>query len=73
MAEVTSGLWKYVIAGHLTIDEAMSRLVDALELVEHRVPATELAAEALREASARRHAVYDLYYAVLARREGVWS
>jgi len=31
------------------------------------VPA--LAEEVLREASARRHSVYDLYYAVLARHE----
>lgn len=70
VVEVTSGFWKYVISGDLTLDQAMDRLVDALKLVEHRVPATELAAEALREASARRHAVYDLYYVVLARREG---
>jgi predicted nucleic acid-binding protein len=70
VAEVTSGFWKYVITGNLTIEEAMARLVDALKFVEHRVPAPELAAEALREASARRHAVYDLYYVVLARREG---
>jgi predicted nucleic acid-binding protein len=70
VAEVTSGFWKYVITGNLTIGEAMDRLVDALRLVERRVPATDLAAEALREASARRHAVYDLYYVVLARREG---
>ncbi|HEX6083312.1 MAG TPA: type II toxin-antitoxin system VapC family toxin [Thermoanaerobaculia bacterium] len=42
VVEVTSGFWKYVISGDLTLDQAMDRLVDTLKLVEHRVPATEL-------------------------------
>jgi len=69
-AEVTSGLWKYVSAKQLTLDAASERLDAALKLIDRYHPMASLGQEVLREASARRHSVYDLYYAVLARREG---
>jgi len=69
-AEVTSGLWKYVTAGQFSIEHAIERLAASLELVDQLQPPAELAKEVLREASARRHSVYDLFYVVLARREG---
>ena len=69
-AEVTSGLWKYVSAKQLALEEAAERLDTILKLVDRYHPVAELAQEVLREASARRHSVYDLCYAVLARREG---
>jgi predicted nucleic acid-binding protein len=69
-AEVTSGLWKYVSANQLSLAEAAVRLDEVLKLVDRFHPAAELAQEVLREASARRHSVYDVCYAVLARREG---
>ena len=69
-AEVTSGLWKYVSAKQLTVEAAAERLNAALKLVDRYEPMTALAQEVLHESSARRHSVYDLYYAVLARREG---
>ena len=70
VAEVTSGLWKYVTAGQLPVDDATDRLDAALKLVDRREPAANLAQEVLREAAARRHSPYDLFYVVLARREG---
>lgn len=69
-AEVTSGLWKYVIAGQMSVDDAIERLDAALKLVDRRQSNADLASETLREAAARRHSVYDLFYIVLARREG---
>lgn len=69
-AEVTSGLWKYVSAKQLALDAAAERLDAVLKLVDRYHPIGGLAHEVLREASARRHSVYDLCYAVLARREG---
>jgi predicted nucleic acid-binding protein len=69
-AEVTSGLWKYVVAKQLTIEKAAERLDAVLKLVDRYHPVAELAQEVLREASARGHSVYDLCYVVLARREG---
>lgn len=70
VAEVTSGLWKYVIANQLSLEKASDRLDSVLKLVDRYHPVAALAQEVLREASARRHSVYDLCYAVLARREG---
>jgi len=69
-AEVTSGLWKYVSAKQLEPAVAAERLDAALKLVDRFHPMADLAQEVLREASTRRHSVYDLYYVVLARREG---
>ncbi len=69
-SEIANGLWKYVSAGELTGDEAAIGLDTALDLVERFVPTTELAQEALREAAHYRHPVYDLCYAIAARREG---
>jgi predicted nucleic acid-binding protein len=69
-AEVTSGLWKYVSARQLSLDLAAERLDAVMKLVDRYHPVAELAQEVLREASARRHSVYDLCYAILARREG---
>jgi len=70
VAEVTSGLWKYVSARQLALEEAAERLDAVLKLVDRYHPVAEIAQEVLREASARRHSVYDVCYAVLARREG---
>ena len=70
IAEVTSGLWKYVYAKQLSLDAAAERLDAVLKLVDRYDSMPGLAQEVLREASARQHSVYDLYYAVLARREG---
>lgn len=70
LAEVTSALWKYVAAQQLPIDEAISRLEAAGKLVDRYSPVDALAQEVLREAAVRKHSVYDLFYAVLARREG---
>jgi len=39
-------------------------------MVDRRHPAADLTQEVLREASTRKHPVFDLFYAVLARREG---
>jgi predicted nucleic acid-binding protein len=69
-AEVTSGLWKYVSVKQLALVEASERLDEVLKLVDRFHPVAELAQEVLREASARGHSVYDISYAVLARREG---
>jgi predicted nucleic acid-binding protein len=68
--EVANGLWKYVAAGQVTLDEASERLAIAMKLPDRLVSSEALVQEALREASLRKHPVYDLCYAILARREG---
>ena len=68
--EVANSLWKYVRAGDLAVDEAVAKLDRALALVDSLVPVEELAKESLVAAAESGHPVYDLAYAVLARREG---
>lgn len=68
--EVANGLWKYVAHGDLTAADAATRLEDALALTASLVPGRLLVHEALVAASTYRHPVYDMMYAVLARRQG---
>lgn len=68
--ETANTLWKYVRAQQLDRDEAVVRLGEALALVDELVEDSELAAEALVAASGAGHPVYDMLYAVLARRHG---
>ena len=69
-SEVGNGLWKYVQFGTLPLEEARTRLAEATDLVDSVVPVQELVHEALVAATRYGHPVYDMLYAVLARREG---
>ncbi|HVT04358.1 MAG TPA: type II toxin-antitoxin system VapC family toxin [Thermoanaerobaculia bacterium] len=69
-SEVANGLWKYVAAGEISREDAADYLDAALDLIERFIPVTALAQEALLEASLHKHPVYDLCYAIAARREG---
>jgi predicted nucleic acid-binding protein len=70
IVEVTNGLWKYVVWEGLPVEDAVKHLRSALSMINSFRSVAELAEEALRAASIHRHPVYDLYYAILARREG---
>lgn len=69
-AEVANALWKYARAGQLTRDQALERAAEAGELIDRTIPDTELLTEALSAAVQHNHPVYDLLYAVTARRHG---
>lgn len=70
VAEVGNSLSKYVVSGQLDPEQAGSALDSCLGLVDVFVGAGTLVTEALTLASRHRHPVYDLLYAVLARRHG---
>jgi predicted nucleic acid-binding protein len=69
-SEVANALWKYVRAGDLSAEEAISLLETSFGLPDRVVPDRELAEEALAAAISTNHPVYDLLYASLARRHG---
>ncbi|MFU8857066.1 MAG: type II toxin-antitoxin system VapC family toxin [Deferrisomatales bacterium] len=69
-SEVANALRKYVRAGDLSAEEAVSLLETSFGLYDRAVPDHELAEEALAEAISRNHPVHDLLYASLARRHG---
>jgi predicted nucleic acid-binding protein len=54
IAEVTNGLWKYVIIEGLPIDVAVNHLQSALDMINSFRPVAELAEEALRAAAIHR-------------------
>jgi len=69
-SEVANALWKYVKAGNLDAETALERLEESINLIDTFTPDWELTTEALTEAVRFKHPVYDLLYAVLARRTG---
>ncbi len=69
-SEVANALWKYVQAGTLGIETALDRYAEAIDLIDDFTPDLELTTEALAEAARYGHPVYDLLYAILARRTG---
>lgn len=68
--EVANGLWKYVRAGALDRMSAIEHREEAIGLVDSFATDADLGAESLAEAIRLQHPVYDLVYAILARRNG---
>jgi predicted nucleic acid-binding protein len=69
-SEVGNALWKYVKLGSLSLEQAGMHLEEALSLVDGMAPSDSLVHEALVAAARYGHPVYDVMYAVLARRHG---
>lgn len=70
-AECTNIFWKYVRRGGATPAQVTVHLADLLSLPLRRVPAFDLAADALSLALAHGITAYDACYVALARRLGV--
>lgn len=68
--EVASALRKYVQVGELTLDQAVTRFEECMGLPDNLILDRALAPEALVSATRYQHSVYDMMYAVLARRSG---
>lgn len=68
IAELSNVLWKYHKSGLMTQAECIQYVEDGIELIDDFFPSRELWKEALGEGIKNTHSVYDLYYAVLARR-----
>jgi predicted nucleic acid-binding protein len=70
IAEAANALGKYVRTRELTVASALERLQAARVLVDAFIPTVDLVEEAFFVSSRNRHPIYDLLYAVLARRRG---
>lgn len=68
--EVANTLWKYVRAGVIDKQTALTRLEEARGLVDSFEADEGLATEAMSQAILHAHPVYDLLYLVLAMRYG---
>jgi predicted nucleic acid-binding protein len=68
IAELSNVLWKYHKSGLISHMECIQYVEDGIELIDDYFPAKELWKEALGEGIKNTHSIYDMYYAVLARR-----
>jgi predicted nucleic acid-binding protein len=68
VAEVGNALWKYVSSEQIERDEAVRLFFESRTLVDVNVAHLELADEAFAAAIQQDHPIYDLLYAILARR-----
>lgn len=69
-SESANVAWKSVQFGSLGRNRSLDRMMLALGLIDEFYPDESMMAEAVDEALARRHSVYDMFYLVLARRTG---
>lgn len=69
-SELVHTLVKYVHGGVFDTEEALDVARDAIRLVDRFVSDDKLWAEALSESIRYRHSSYDMFYMLLARREG---
>lgn len=68
IAELTNVLWKYNKAGILEHDESQQYIEDGINIVDTYFNEKDLWKEVLRESINNEHSSYDMFYAVLARR-----
>jgi len=70
VSELSNTLWKYHKANVLSHDECVQNVEDGIAMIDDFFEAKELWKEALAESIKNRHSVYDMYYLILARRNG---
>jgi len=69
-SEVTNAFWKYHAFESLSVETCMAGIEYCTGLVDDCRDTRDPGREAFAEAVRLRHPVYDLYYLVLARRNG---
>jgi predicted nucleic acid-binding protein len=70
ITEVVNTFWKYLRAGALTRPLSERGIRTTLDLVDEFAPMEPLAVEAFNLATLTERAAYDMFYLVLARRNG---
>ena len=68
IAEMTNVLWKYYKAGVINHQDCIQYVQDGIDMIDDFIDANELWKESLAEGIKNNHSIYDMYYAVLARR-----
>lgn len=69
-SEVTNTLLKYIKGGYIDIQNAKISLTLMLQFIDIYTDTAEIAIETLSEAARLNHSAYDIFYMVLARRNG---
>jgi predicted nucleic acid-binding protein len=68
VSEISNVLWKYYKAKVISHEDCIQYVEDGINLIDDFIDGRQLWKEALSEGIKNNHSVYDMYYAVLARR-----
>jgi predicted nucleic acid-binding protein len=68
VSELSNTLWKYCLKGIYTSEECIQFVEDGLNYVDEYINSKELWKEAFGEGVKNKHSVYDMFYAIIARR-----
>ncbi len=68
ISEITNVLWKYNKSNILNHEECLQYIEDGIELIDDFFSEKEMWKEVLGESIKNKHSAYDMFYAVLARR-----
>jgi predicted nucleic acid-binding protein len=68
VSELSNTLWKYSAKGIYTPEECTQFIEDGLNYIDDYVSSGEIWKEAFGEAVKIKHSVYDMLYAIVARR-----
>jgi len=68
ISELSNVLWKYYKANIVSHEDCIQYVEDGITMIDDYIDGKELWKEALGEGIKNNHSIYDMYYAVLARR-----
>lgn len=68
ISEITNVLWKYNKSNILTHEECLQYIEDGISLIDDFFTEKDMWKEVLGESIKNNHSAYDMFYAVLARR-----
>jgi predicted nucleic acid-binding protein len=68
ISEITNVLWKYNQANVLGHEDCIQFVEDGIDLIDDFISVKQLWKEALGESIKNNHSVYDMFYAILTRR-----
>ncbi|GHV83574.1 hypothetical protein AGMMS50212_09140 [Spirochaetia bacterium] len=68
VTELSNTLWKYSTKGIYTSEECTQFIEDGLNYVDEYIISKDIWKEAFVEGVKNKHSVYDMFYAVIARR-----
>jgi len=68
ISELSNVLWKYYKAKVITHSECNQYVRDGIEMIDDFIDAKEIWKEALGEGIKNNHSIYDMFYAIVARR-----
>jgi predicted nucleic acid-binding protein len=68
ISELTNTFWKYYTAKLITFEDCNQYIEDGINLIDTFMDSRDYWKEAFGEGAKNGHSIYDMYYAIIARR-----